>query len=93
MTTGPRLEVQLKGIPLEVRQVWTPLVIKEWEKSLRRHPDKEFCAYLLQSMAESFREGFQYTRSSTPVRSNMKSAFEHPGVIDGYLGEKGKLDV
>ena len=60
-------------------------MIEEWEKSVTGHPDKEFCVYVLQGMAEGVRVGFQYTQSCTPARSNVKSAFEHPVVIDDYL--------
>ena len=82
--------VQLKDIPTELRQVQTPLAIEEWEKSLRGHPDREFGAYLLRGMAEGFRVGFQYTRSCTPARSNMKSASDHPEVVDDYLRREGE---
>ena len=52
--------VQLKDIPTELRQVRTPLMIKEWESNMREHPDREFCEYLLCGMVEGFRVGFQY---------------------------------
>ena len=83
-------KVQLYNIPVELREVHTPLVIEEWEKSLRRHPDREFCAYLLWGMAEGFRVGFQYTHSCTAVRFNMKSASECPEVVDDHLRREGE---
>ena len=67
-----RSEVQLNDIPAKLREVHTFLVVEEWEKSLRGHPDREFCAYLLQGMAEGFRVGFQYNHSCMAAKSNMK---------------------
>ena len=78
-------EVKLNDIPAELREVRTPLVVEEWEKSLRGHPDREFCAYLLRGMAEGFRVGFQYNHSCTAAKSNMKSASDYPEVVDDYL--------
>ena len=37
-----KLEVELNDIPAELREVRTPLVVEELEKSLRGHPDREF---------------------------------------------------
>ena len=36
-------EVKLNDIPAELREVRTPLVVEEWEKSLCSHPDGILC--------------------------------------------------
>ena len=67
------LGMRLSQLPPELQQINTPLRVEEWENLLRPHPDRQFCEYLLQGMRRGFRIGFQYPRSCTSTKSNMKS--------------------
>ena len=86
---GRESGMSLSQVPAELQQVQTLLQIKEWEKSLRAHPDREFCDYLLRGMRSGFRVGFHYAHSSSwRVKSNKKSALENAEVVDEYLANE-----
>ena len=54
-----RAVCSLADIPAELQWIRTPLQVHEWERSLRVHPDREFCQFLLRGMTEGFRIGFR----------------------------------
>ena len=87
-----RKPVAPTGGPREARKVTTPLVVEEWKKRLREHPDREFAEYILQGLQEGFRLGFRHA-GSEPVSasSNMQSASQKPEVIDSYLKKEVEL--
>ena len=81
-----RAPVDLSDILLDLRQIQTPLRAQEREWSLRDHPDREFCDYLLRGMTEGFRVGFRYSLCSCMrAKSNMRSTLVKPGVVEEYL--------
>ena len=85
MLEGRWAGIQLSDLPEVTCRVQTPLKIAEWERSLRQHPDRNFCDYLLRGLAEGFNIGFWYNSCSCHwARSNMKSATENSKVIDDY---------
>jgi len=67
----------------------TPLVLPEWEQALARHPDRAFVRYINEKLHMGFRIGFQVGSPLPSATINMRSALEHPEVIDNYL--KGEL--
>ena len=85
----------LAEILRELQRVRTPLRVREWERSLVAHPDREFCNYLLRGISEGFRVGFRYSSCScTRAKSNMQSAVSNPKVVEEYLArevEKGRV--
>ena len=80
-----------------MRRLQTPLKIAERERSLRQHPDRNFCDYLLCGLTEGFKIGLRYMYNSCSchgARSNMKSATENQTVIYDYLAgevEAGRM--
>ena len=90
-----RASTTLAEIPMELQRVQTPLRVREWERSLVAHPDKEFCNYLVRGITEGFRVGFRYSSCScTRAKSNMQSAVSNPKVVEEYLAkevEKGRV--
>jgi len=67
----------------------TPLVITAWEQALAQHPDRAFVRYISEELRKGFRIGFQAGSPLQSATTNMRSALEHPEVIDTYL--KGEL--
>ena len=84
-----------RAIPECLSRINTPLVVDEWEKFLNHHPDREYGDYLLRGMKEGFRIGFRYADCVCKrAGSNMKSAADHPEVVDRYLAtevEQGRV--
>ena len=81
-----RAVMSLAEIPVELQQIQTPLQVREWERSLCAHPDREFCDFLLRGMTNGFRVGFWYaTCSCTRAKSNMNLAVSNPMVVEDYL--------
>ncbi len=77
---------RLTTVP-ETQIINTPLRVEEWARALRRHPDREFVAYLLGGMRSGFRIGFSQITARS-ARRNMLSAEQNPGVVDKYLGKE-----
>ena len=54
--------------------------------TLSCHPDREYGDYLLRGMKEGFQIGFRYADCAVKqAGSNMKSASDHPEVVEQYL--------
>ena len=66
--------------------VRSPLQWEVWQEHLRSHPDRDYAEYLICGLQDGFRIGFDYQghkcRSS---RENMRSAMEHPEVVQEYI--------
>ena len=70
-------------------QVVTPVNLEAWEWAMADFPDQRLSSYLLGGFTEGFRIGFN--RQKVTLRSshrNMRSAAEHPEIIDEYLEEE-----
>lgn len=79
-------------IPQGMREIRTPLVVSEWERELRGHPDREYAEYILRGIREGFRIGFEYeNHAHISASSNMKSASQNPEVIDRYIANEVRL--
>ena len=81
-------------LPDHLTMVTTPLILPMWQTSLAKYPDPVFVSYLISSFTKGFHIGAR--RDSTQTSSsnnsisvkNMRSAAEHPDVIDAYLLEE-----
>ena len=62
--------------------VVTPLKLREWERGLASHPDRDFARYVCDGIREGFRIGYNYGGTRCLSSSgNMKSVEEHSEVI------------
>ena len=77
------------SLPLPMRAIVTPLHWREWQASLRNHPDEFFANFVATGIKEGFRIGYDYSlqrpRSS---RRNMTSATEGSPVVSAYLAKE-----
>ena len=62
--------------------------IKNWERLLRAHPDKQFKEYILSGILSGFKVGFSWSQPLSPVKRNMPSAYAHPQVVDEYISKE-----
>ena len=57
-----------------------------WEEHLHDHPDRAYCAYLVDGIRHGFCIGFRYgERDCRSAVSNMQSAMAHPEVVSRFL--------
>ena len=65
------------------QEVHTPLKACQWSKDLQRHPDKQFCSFIVQGITSGFRIGFD---RSSPLQSATKNLHSsNPAVISEHL--------
>ena len=91
-----RLDLEKKKGEVQGRLtgVFTSLKVAEWDHMLAQRPDKQYVAYLLSGVQESF--WIRYERREHvlgSVRKNMKTAVENPQVIREYLDVERKRGV
>ena len=73
-------------LPQELLGITTPLVLHQWQQRLLTHPDRQFSALILEGIQFGFRIGFNYqTQQLKPRKKNLRSATEHPEVVEAYL--------
>ena len=77
--------------PPELALITTPLRAEEWEFRLHAHPDRAFRSYILQGIREGFCLGFDRSSRCHPATRNLRSAYEHPEIIDAYLDKEAGL--
>ena len=63
-----------------INTIVTPLCVVEWEKWLLPHPDRQFV-----------RIGFNYPSKTRVTKRNMKSAYQHPEVVQQYIDNEVTL--
>jgi len=73
------LQTDGKGI----LEIVTPLVTHDWEDALAKHPDKEFCHYIILGI----RQGFLMWRAMEAER-NMQFAMVNPGPVEKNMEEE-----
>ena len=78
-------------LPPQLKIITTPLRAEAWEFFLRSHPDRDFARYLQQGIISGFRFGFQRGTLCQPSSRNLRSAYEHPDIIDRYLVQEVSL--
>ena len=76
-------------LPPSATAVVTPMREAEWAAVLHEHPDREWVQYLRAGIRNGFRVGFSGERGTLRSCSrNMKSAEEHPQVVQEYLDKE-----
>jgi len=78
-------------VPAWLQKVTTPLILREWIKELRDHPDAEFRSYILNGIKNGFRIGFNRAATCKSASSNMRSAIEKAEVVQEYLKKEVSL--
>ena len=75
-----------RGSPERAWKLVTQLVWTKWEEILTDHPDRWWARFLVEGIREGFRLGFSGKPESLRSNArNMKSADEHPQVVQEYL--------
>ena len=74
-------------LPIHTHTIHTPLQVHLFELLLRTHPDQQFADYLVTSLFQGFRIGYNgpHTQLKAP---NLCSAHDHPQVIDEALAKE-----
>ena len=81
-----RCNLDTPKIPPIACRVTTPLVFTTWRHFLATHPDQEMVQFFLQGLVTGFKVGFNYHHASLrPTKKNLRSALEHPDVVQEYL--------
>ena len=63
----------------------TPLKADAWQRYLANHPDLAYVDYILDGIRNGFRIGFNATQPLTSSNKNMRSAQDHPEVVEKQL--------
>lgn len=69
----------------------SPLCVEQFTWDLRRHPNPERVAFLLDGLRNGFKLGFSQNQTLKSAKRNKPSAYEHPSVIDEYLANEMSL--
>ena len=73
-------------LPQELTAISTPLNLSKWQSELQGHPDTRFAEFITQGIQYGFRIGFNYSlQNLKPHKKNLRSATEHPSVVDAYI--------
>ena len=72
------------SIPLAACFIHTPLISAAWRHNLKKYPYQDLVEYFLQSITQGFRLGSD-GRTSQSAEKNLKSAADHPAIVDDYL--------
>ena len=55
----------------------SPLVVDQWERRLKLHPDQNFAEFIVRGLREGFRIGFDYASSKCERATRNMSAIQH----------------
>ena len=70
-------------------RIVTPLRLREWERVLSGHPDREFAQFVCVGIRDGFRIGFNYRGAQCkPGPGNMKSVRLHEEEVERYIGSE-----
>jgi len=75
----------------QLARIPTPLSVATWQQLLANHPDEQFQRYIVEGIRLGFRIGFDSSHPTHSSRRNMKSAYEHPQVVQEYLDRELSL--
>ena len=75
----------------QLSMVHTPLHLAAWRRHLHCHPDRDFTDYILRGIEKGFCIGANPEAMLKPAHRNMKSAQQHPDVINEYLQKETHL--
>ena len=65
--------------------VTSPFHTHERSRQLAAYRDQAFVDYVLRGITQGFRIGFAYSRAIHSAKTNMRSASEHPQIIEEYI--------
>ena len=68
-----------------------PLIPEVWERALSSIPDKAFVELLFRGISNCFRISVAEGNLFQPAKQNLKSAYDHPEVVAGYLEREMKF--
>ena len=71
--------------------VVSPLKSEVFAAKLSKHPDQRLVAFILDSLRNGFRVGFQHSRKLKSANTSKASANQHPEVIAHYLANEVSL--
>ena len=74
-----------------ILKINTPLKLDAWRDLLASYPDQVFAAFLRRGIQEGFRIGIPPDFQCTPTPRNLRSALEHPAVVQAYLDREVQL--
>ena len=73
-------------VPLQARQICTPLVVGNWCRALQSYPFQSLSEFFLSGISCGFRIGFnKFSSTLKSARKNLRGALLHPSVVDDYL--------
>ena len=76
-------------LPPTMRATVTPLHWREWQASLRNHPDEFVVNFVLTGIKEGFRLGYEYSVQQPRIsRRNMPSPTKTRTVVSAYLAKE-----
>lgn len=94
---------QLQGVPSRplsasrspllqrVSLISLPLHVAAWQELLANHPDEHFQRFIVDGIHQGFHIGFNPSQPKRSSIKNMKSAYEHPMVVQKYLDREVSL--
>ena len=74
-----------------LQHITTPLRAEAWQTHLASHPDQDFAQYLVRGIQQGFSIGIQRNTSCRWAKRNLRSAYEHPEVIDASFARETNL--
>lgn len=90
-----RLEANSVGtvprLPSQARVISSPLRPGAWQLHLQGFLDPRFPEFILRGLCGGFRIGFNSSRVCQSIKQNMRSAYEHPDVVEKYLDREVQL--
>ena len=89
--TPPGQRVGGAPAPAWLQKVTTPLILREWIKEQKDHPDADFRSYILNGIKNGFRIGFNRAITCKSASSNMRSAIENVEAVEEYLKKEVSL--
>ena len=72
-------------LPARTMALNSPLQTTEWKSQLSTFSDPRFYHFILRGLSNGFRIGFNGSQACQPAKRNMRSAYEHPEVVQEYL--------
>ena len=75
--------------PLDPVHLISPLQLSQFKAELHDYPDRTAATYVLTGLREGFHIGFEAVSVSLQsASSNLRSALDHPSVINAYLDKE-----
>ena len=75
-----------------LERIPSPLEVASWENLLASHPDKRFQRFIVEGIQRGFRIGCNPSHPRRSSSRNMRSAYDHPQVVQEYLDREVALN-